>query len=180
MRAFIAAAVAIALGVFAILPATAATQEQLQQAALTSGDLGRGWSVFQEGPAEELAAAGVANYTAIFQRGPSLPDLRIDLVIVSLADETALSQANIDIDGSLGAIRGLGFELREEPAPQIGSETRRFVLSGTVIGLAISGEVIVWRQNGVVAIVGALGTAGGSAEALARQQEERINAVIGY
>src|SRR5215207_8882430 len=134
MRVVIIAVAAIALGAFAVLPVTAATEEQLQQAALTVDDLGRGWSVFQEGPAEELAAAGVANYTVIFQRGPSLPDFRIDLVIVSLADEAALGQASIDIDGSLGAIRSLGFELREEAAPQIGSETRRFVLSGAVVG----------------------------------------------
>lgn len=180
MRALTVAVIAVTLAAVTVLPATAATEEQLRQAALTSTDLGRGWSALQEGPEERLTAAGVTNYTAIYQRGPSLPNFRLDLVLISLVDEFALGALEVDIDDALGAIRAFGFELREETAPAIGTDTRRFALSGSVVGFPITGEIIVWRQAGILATVGALGTAGGAAEELARQQETRINAVIGY
>src|SRR5262249_20053425 len=137
----------------AFAPARAApTQDDLAAVALTAREIGTGFTVAPKGPVDQLTPLGLTNYSVVFQRS----GLRgIDLVAVVLIDG---DDAGIEADNPLGDLKDLGITLSPATPPAIGSDTTMQTVSGNVVGVSVSGEIIRWRHGNITAYVAALGT----------------------
>ena len=146
------------------------TQDDLGRVILTADELGPGFEVVAAGPLDAL----FANERVLYQRAqPPAAVVAIWLVDASAGstDEAVTSF----VEGFIAAVGGVG-----EPAepPVLGRNTRRTVIRAVFAGREVAGEVIVWEQSGVLALVAVLSDDGVRADDLAQRQQERLVAAF--
>lgn len=175
---------AVVLGLVALAAggAPARAQVDLGAAVLTAEETGPGFSTFQTGPVEQATALGIPSYLAVFVRAPSLLNFSFEAVAVALVDDNAAQALGQDglaatIDAQLGALAAFGVTATPAPAPEIGRETVRYTVAGTFSGIAVSGDVIIWRQGPLIAGVAAIGTRTPASERHAIHQFEKLSAL---
>jgi hypothetical protein len=177
MLAMIAMLAAVA-GIASV--AAAPSQEQLSAAMLTAADIGEGFTVLQSGPVEQLTSKGVANHLTVFSRTLGVARPSFTIVIDALTDSATLEGLPAtDPTEQLQALKQFGVTVQQVEAPAIGQNTVKLALSGSVFGLALSGDCIIWQHAGVSAAVCALGEGNPTATDFAMQQHQRLIAVFG-
>lgn len=158
----------------------APTQGDLEAVILTREDVGGGYTVFQAGPLDQPTEAGVANYSVAFVRTPSLLNFAVSGVGVALADAEAADAAGFTPEAMLAEATSAGLTVTPIDSPGIGEESQRYAVSGEIFGIAIQGEAITWKQNGVRAAVFAMSNvANPSALPYAQLQSKKLQAAFG-
>lgn len=178
--------IAAALTLFVSTPTGRATgqttTEQLQEVALQPIDFGVGYLPVRAQPLDQLTAVGAPSWWAIYQRSAvSAPMLDIGFVMLVEAPP-GLGPRVFEAapTGFLMALAEYNISATPIEAPAIGDQTAANALSGTVRGLALSGDAYAWRVGPRFALVGLIGTGGGlSALDLAQLQAERLSQLSG-
>lgn len=171
---FVMAALAVAPGGVA---RAAPSADDLAAVALTPAEIGSGFTTFRNDDFSQLVGADVPNYTAIYQRLPTLRQPTLQIVAVVLADATALGGVDgVEQAGGLTALQGLGITIEPVTPPEIGEETRMFTLSGSIAGQRVSGDLIAWRHGDVIATIATFGNGSFTSLEYAKAQEAKLAA----
>lgn len=152
----------------------------LAAATLTARDIGAGFTTAQSGPSDELTTRGIPNHVAAFMRQAPLRR-EIESVVVLLADATAAEAVGGEVAlQDLPELRQLNATLEPAEAPEIGAAAQRFRFTIDVLGMRLNGDVVIWRQQDVLAMVMTLGTNPASdAVPYAILQQEKLVTVFG-
>ena len=187
MRRILAALVALAVvGVFAPA-AQARTVDELRPLALTAGDLGAGFQLVPI-PASGPNGEALPGHAGVYYKMGGLLDPSLTIVANGLADAALTQGTDLDPTAALALLLQEGITATPVEAPAIGQETFRYRLDGTLRGLTVTGDLVGWRHQDVLATVAVLraglpGTApSGDAPAvvdLALLQQERLVRALG-
>lgn len=160
--------------------AAAPTPEDLRAVILTRDEVGSGYVAYQDGPIAGAVEAGVPNYAVAYVRAPSFLNFAVSGVGVVLADAEAADTAGYAPEALLDQAAGFGLTVTPIDSPGIGEESQRYAVRGTVLGMAIQGEAITWKEYGVRAAVFAMSNVTNpSAMPYARRQSEKLAAAFG-
>jgi len=182
MRMRVLAAVVVLVGAMSIpilsRPAHAATADQLAKIALTSSEIGGGYEEIHSGPVDDLAAANVPSYAGAWMKSPSFLSPSLTVVSIVLIDAEAAELAGPAAAGGAGALDALGLTLTPAGSAGLGEESQRFSVAGEIVGVAVKGEAIAWKQSGISVAVFIFSNEGSpSAMPIAQLQADKIAAL---
>jgi hypothetical protein len=171
-------------------PVTALTQQQLDQAALSVGDLPAGFAITASGPGgPELGPDVLTSYQEEFQQRDitSAQSLQQTIVVIDLLGQ--YKDANSAIGGlraintqSLNQLLG-GVNLTATPVtiPAVGEDSQAFHVTGAANGVSIGGYLIAFHRGPVAAMLLTAGVQGAESldqsVSLAQKQAQKLTSL---
>jgi hypothetical protein len=171
------AALALAL----VAPATIRAEssaDNLRAALLAERDLGQGYQLMET---QDNAVPGVPSAMAVFAQRPTLFNPRMSVVVDMLVE---VGDMPFDRDAfAMGIMEGFqgasGFTAERIAAPNIGQDTVRFRAKGSVAGMEMDIDALLWRHGNLVAAVFMLSNQSADAADIARIQQQKIEEQFG-